>query len=88
MLGLTRSLAQAWIGEGIRVNGVAPGLVETKLTRIMTDDPKRREAQLKVIPRGRIGTPDDIAGAVLYLASPLADYVIGQTIVVDGGNTL
>ncbi|WP_425262575.1 SDR family NAD(P)-dependent oxidoreductase [Sphingobium cyanobacteriorum] len=88
ILGLTRSLAQAWIGEGIRVNGVAPGLVDTKLTKVMTADPKRLEGQLKVIPRGRLGTPEDIAGAVMYLASPLADFVVGQTLAVDGGGSL
>ncbi|ESZ89066.1 MAG: 3-oxoacyl-ACP reductase [Blastomonas sp. CACIA14H2] len=88
ILGLTRSLAQAWIGEGIRVNGVAPGLVDTKLTKVMTADPKRLEKQLGAIPSGRLGTPADIAGAVLYLASPLADYVVGQTLAVDGGGSL
>lgn len=88
ILGLTRALAQAWIGEGIRVNGVAPGLVDTKLTKVTTDDAKRLEASLKLIPSRRLGTPADIAGAVLYLASPLADYVVGQTISVDGGGSL
>ncbi|TNE41155.1 MAG: SDR family oxidoreductase [Alphaproteobacteria bacterium] len=84
-IGLTRTLGQAWAGEGIRVNGVAPGLVDTKLTKVTTDNPKRREAAIQSIPEGRLGTPDDIAGAVLFLASPLASYVVGQTIVVDGG---
>ncbi len=88
LLGLTRALAQAWIGEGIRVNGVAPGLVETKLTKITIDHPDRRAWALNMIPAKRIGTPEDIAGAVLFLASPLADYVIGQTITVDGGAAL
>jgi 3-oxoacyl-[acyl-carrier protein] reductase len=84
-LGLTRTLGQAWAGHGIRVNGVAPGLVDTKLTKVTTDNPKRREAAIGTIPQGRLGTPEDIAGAVLYLVSPLASYVVGQTIVVDGG---
>ena len=84
-LGLTRTLGQAWAGEGIRVNGVAPGLVDTKLTKVTTENPKRREATIATIPQGRLGTPGDIAGAVLYLVSPLASYVVGQTIVVDGG---
>ncbi len=84
-IGLTRTLGQAWAGEGIRVNGVAPGLVDTKLTKVTTDNPQRREAAISTIPQGRLGTPEDIAGAVLYLASPLASYVVGQTIVVDGG---
>lgn len=84
-IGLTRTLGQAWAGEGIRVNGVAPGLVDTKLTKVTTENPKRRDAAISTIPQGRLGTPDDIAGAVLYLVSPLASYVVGQTIVVDGG---
>ena len=88
VLGLVRSLSQAWIGDGIRVNGVAPGLVDTKLTKVMTEHPERRKWALSMIPSKRLGTPDDIAGAVLYLASPLADYVVGQTITVDGGASL
>jgi 3-oxoacyl-[acyl-carrier protein] reductase len=88
ILGLTRALAAAWIGQGIRVNGVAPGLVDTKLTKITTEHPDRLAASLNLIPSGRLGTPGDIAGAVLFLASPLASYVVGQTIVVDGGGSL
>ena len=88
ILGLVRSLAQAWIGEGIRVNGVAPGLVDTKLTKVTTEHPERRKWALSMIPARRLGTPEDIAGAVLFLASPLADYVVGQTITVDGGASL
>lgn len=88
VLGLTRALAQAWIRDGIRVNGVAPGLVNTKLTKVTMNDSKRLEGQLKLIPSRRLGTPADIAGAVLYLASPLADYVVGQTLAVDGGGML
>ena len=84
-LGLTRTLGQAWAGQGIRVNGVAPGLVDTKLTKVTTENPKRRDAAIATIPQGRLGIPEDIAGAVLYLVSPLANYVVGQTIVVDGG---
>lgn len=84
-VGLTRTLGQAWASGGIRVNGVAPGLVDTKLTKVTTENPERREAAIKNIPQGRLGTPDDIAGAALFLASPLASYITGQTIVVDGG---
>jgi len=84
-LGLTRALAQAWAGDGIRVNGIAPGLVATKLTRVTTDHPARLAAALEQIPLGRLGTPEDMAGAALFLASPLAAYIVGQTIVVDGG---
>jgi len=87
-MALTRSLAQAWARDGIRVNGIAPGMVDTKLTKATTDNPSRLAATLKSIPAGRIGTGADMAGAALFLSSPLASYVIGQTIVVDGGMIL
>jgi 3-oxoacyl-[acyl-carrier protein] reductase len=85
---LTHTLAQAWAHKGIRVNGVAPGLVDTKLTKVTMDDAERLRERLAGIPAGRLGTPDDMAGACLYLASSLASYVMGQTIVVDGGRML
>lgn len=84
-VGLTRTLGQAWAEDGIRVNGIAPGLVDSKLTKVTTENPKRLEAALQRIPLGRLGTPQDMAGAALFLASPLAAYIVGQTIVVDGG---
>lgn len=84
-LSLTRSLGCAWMGDGIRVNGIAPGLVDTKLTKVTTGHPERLAATLQRIPAGRIGTPDDIAQVALFLASPLSAYVVGQTIAVDGG---
>jgi len=84
-VALVRGLGEAWARDGIRVNGVAPGLVDTKLTKVTTQNPERLEASLRGIPTGRLGTPDDMAGACLFLASPLASYIVGQTIVVDGG---
>ena len=87
-VSLVGSLAQAWAGEGIRVNGIAPGLVPTKLTKVTTDSEQRTAGAIGRIPAGRMGTPADMAGAALFLASPLADYVVGQTIRVDGGMTL
>ena len=84
-VGLTRTLGEAWAENGIRVNGIAPGLVDTKMTKATTANPKRLEGALERIPLKRLGTPADMAGAVLFLASPLASYIIGQTIVVDGG---
>jgi len=87
-LGLTRTLGQAWAEDGIRVNGIAPGLVDTKMTKVTTENPKRLEGALERIPLKRLGTPADMAGAALFLASPLASYIIGQTIVVDGGLVL
>ncbi len=85
VVGLTRTLAEAWAGDGIRVNGIAPGLVDTKLTKVTTLNPERLEASLEGIPLKRLGTPEDMAGVALFLASPLAAYVLGQTIPVDGG---
>ena len=84
-MGLTRTLGQAWAEDGIRVNGIAPGLVDTKMTKVTTANPKRREGAIERIPLKRLGTPADMAGAALFLASPLASYVVGQTLVVDGG---
>jgi 3-oxoacyl-[acyl-carrier protein] reductase len=84
-VGLTRTLAQAWAEDGIRVNGIAPGLVATKMTKVTTQNPKRLEGAIERIPMKRLGTPADMAGAALFLASPLSAYVLGQTLVVDGG---
>jgi 3-oxoacyl-[acyl-carrier protein] reductase len=84
-VGLTRTLGEAWAEDGIRVNGIAPGLVDTKMTKVTTENPKRLEAAIGRIPLKRLGTPADMAGAALFLASPLAAYIVGQTLVVDGG---
>jgi 3-oxoacyl-[acyl-carrier protein] reductase len=84
-VALTRNLAHAFARDGIRVNGVAPGLVDTKLTKVTTENPERLKASLEKIPLHRLGETADIAGAVLFLASPHASYVIGHTIPVDGG---
>ncbi|MGB5723241.1 MAG: SDR family oxidoreductase, partial [Parasphingorhabdus sp.] len=69
----------------IRVNGIAPGLIATKMTKVTTDNPQRLEASIRSIPMGRVGDPDDMAGLALFLASPLAGYIVGQTIIADGG---
>lgn len=84
-LGLTRTLGDAWAADGIRVNGIAPGMVPTKMTKVTTDSPRRVAAICAQIPLGRLGTPQDIASVALFLASPMAAYVIGQTLPVDGG---
>ena len=84
-MGLTRTLGQAWAEDGIRVNGIAPGLVDTKMTKVTTANPKRLEGAIERIPLKRLGTPADMAGAALLLASPLSSYIVGQTLVVDGG---
>lgn len=87
-LGLTRTLAEAWAPRGIRVNGIAPGFVETKITNVTTQHPKRRAAALAGIPAGRFGSVEEMAGVALFLASPLSAYVTGQMIVADGGMSL
>ena len=87
-VGLCKSLGQAWATDGIRVNGIAPGLVDTKLTKVTTQNEKRLAATLERIPVRRLGQPEDLAGAALFIASPLASYVQGQTLIVDGGLTL
>jgi len=87
-VSLTKTLGEAWAPEGIRVVGLAPGLVDTKLTKVTTEHPERRAGALASIPLGRMGTPQDMAGAALLLASPLAGYVVGQTLIVDGGLSL
>ncbi len=87
-VGLVKTLGEAWARDGIRVNGIAPGLVPTKITAVTTQHPDRLEASLKSIPMRRMGTPEDMAGAAMFLASPLSAYMTGQTLVVDGGLTL
>jgi 3-oxoacyl-[acyl-carrier protein] reductase len=87
-VGLTKTLGAAWASDGIRVNGLAPGLVETKLTHVTTKHEKRLEGALRAIPQRRMGTPDDMAGVALFLASPLASYVTGHTVIADGGLSL
>ncbi len=87
-ISLTKTLGEAWAPEGIRVVGLAPGLVDTKLTKVTTENPDRLAGSLRSIPLGRMGTPADMAGAALLLASPLAAYVVGHTLIVDGGLSL
>jgi len=85
---LTRTLADAWASDGIRVNGIAPGFVDTKMTKVTTEDPVRLDATVRKIPLKRLGTPNDMAGVALFLCSPLAAYIVGQTILADGGRNL
>ncbi len=83
LIGLTKSMAKELASRDIRVNAVAPGFIETDMTHELT--PAQREQILAAIPLGRIGKPEEIADAVVYLASSASQYVTGQTLVVDGG---
>jgi NAD(P)-dependent dehydrogenase (short-subunit alcohol dehydrogenase family) len=87
LLGLTRDLAQQWGGrKGIRVNALAPGFYETEMTDQYTDE-YRRQVRARIV-LGQLGDPSELAATLVWLVSPAASYVLGQTIVVDGGVTL
>ena len=85
--GLTKAMAVELAPEGIRVNSVAPTFIETPMTRPMLDDPKFAEFVKNMIPLGKIGQPEDVAAAVLYLCGDGASMVTGHSLLVDGGWT-
>lgn len=85
---LVKSLAVEWGPRGIRANCIAPGLIKTDFSRALWENPKLLGGVEKSTPVGRIGLPDDVGGVAVFLASPAAAYVTGQTIVVDGGLTI
>jgi NAD(P)-dependent dehydrogenase (short-subunit alcohol dehydrogenase family) len=82
---LTKSLAIAYASAGIRVNAIAPGWISTDLTKPLRDDPERSNTILARTPLGRWGTPNDVAGAAVFLASPIASFVTGSVLAIDGG---
>lgn len=88
LVTMTKSLAEAWARDGIRVNGVAPGFVATKLTARSREDESVYAGTLKRIPMRRWGEASEIGDAVLFFASPMASYVTGQMLLADGGITL
>jgi 3-oxoacyl-[acyl-carrier protein] reductase len=83
LIGLTKTLARELASRGITVNAVAPGLIETDMTTVLSEE--IRQSILQKVPLGKLGEPDDIAGAVAYLASAEAKYITGQVLTVDGG---
>ncbi|MEO9337143.1 glucose 1-dehydrogenase [Mesorhizobium sp. SB112] len=85
---LVRTLAQEVAAEGVRVNAVAPGAIRTPINQDAWDDPDGLAKLLRLIPYGRIGEPEDVARAVVWLSSDEADYVTGTTLFVDGGMSL
>jgi NAD(P)-dependent dehydrogenase (short-subunit alcohol dehydrogenase family) len=85
---IARNLAVEWGRKNIRVNCLLPGLVKTDMARALWQAPKRHERALAGYPLGRLGEPEDIAGAILFLASPAASWITGQAIPVDGGATI
>ncbi|MCW8843410.1 MAG: SDR family oxidoreductase [Rhodobacteraceae bacterium] len=85
---LARNLAVEWGPKNIRVNALAPGLIKTDFARALWEDPERLAQAEGQTPLRRIGTPEDIAGTALFLASDASAYVTGQTIVADGGETI
>jgi len=86
LIGLTRTAAKEVASRNIQINAVAPGFIETAMTGGMKED--AQASILKEIPAGRLGRPEDVAQAALFLCSPAADYVTGQTLTVDGGLTI
>lgn len=85
VLGITRLLANEWAAKGINVNAIAPGYMATNNTQQLRADSERNQEIIDRIPAGRWGTPDDLKGPVVFLASPASDYIHGYTLAVDGG---
>lgn len=87
-INLTANLARQWVGDGIRVNALAPGLIDTPMTAPMKSFPELLDTELAHTPMGRMGTPDEVAAAALFLCSAPAAFITGHTLAVDGGYLL
>jgi NAD(P)-dependent dehydrogenase (short-subunit alcohol dehydrogenase family) len=85
---LARNLAVEFGADGVRVNCIAPGLVRTDFAKALWEDPANLERALRGTPMQRIGEPEDIAGAAVFLAAPASRYMTGQTMIVDGGSMI
>lgn len=85
LLGLTRALGDKWSSDGVRVNLVAPGFIATRMTQPQRVDPGFEQKLLKSVPMRRWGEPSEVADAILFLASPAASYITGQSLAIDGG---
>ncbi|MDT5139347.1 MAG: 3-oxoacyl-[acyl-carrier protein] reductase [Mycobacterium sp.] len=85
LVAFTKNLARRWVDDGIRVNAVAPGLIDTRMTHPVLDIPQLLEPEMRHTPMARMGRADEISPAVLFLSSAAASYITGTTVAVDGG---
>ncbi len=88
VINLTREMALDYAPKGIMINGIAPGVIESDMTKPMLDDAKLKQSFIEKTPVGRVGVPSDIGHCAVYLASDESSFVVGQTLVVDGGWTI
>ena len=88
IVNLTRATAFEWAATGVRVNALAPGWIDTAMNEAERNDPEAEAKILSAIPMGRWGRPEEIAAAAVFLCSPAASFITGETLIIDGGQTL